>query len=100
MKKGACVTNVTVQVYLLPDICTMKLNRWNFIRVIRLLLGVSILIQGFYTMEVAFILLGIVFTAMPILNIGCCATGSCEIQQKSTNGQFQKETIEEIKLNS
>lgn len=55
------------------------LQHWNFMRIIRLLLGAGILIQGIITKDAASIILGIVFAAMPIFNIGCCGTNGCAV---------------------
>lgn len=55
------------------------LQRWNFMRIIRLVLGIIILIQGIISKEVSTIVLGIVFAAMPVFNIGCCSGNSCPV---------------------
>jgi len=55
------------------------LQQWNFMRVIRLLLGIGILINGIVTKDVTSIILGIVFAAMPVFNIGCCGTNGCAV---------------------
>jgi len=56
-------------------------NNWHFTRLFRLVLGLIILIQGIILSDIPFILMGIGFSAMPMLNIGCCAGGSCKIKQ-------------------
>lgn len=53
------------------------LKNWNFLRVLRLVLGIFILVQGVTTWEIPFIILGAVFTAMPLFNVGCCGTSAC-----------------------
>lgn len=55
------------------------LQQWNFMRVIRLLLGLGILINGIVTKDVTSIVIGIVFAAMPVFNIGCCGTNGCAV---------------------
>ncbi len=58
------------------------LNNWNAMRLVRLLLGVSIIAQGARTGEWIFMGAGVVFTLMPLLNVGCCATGNCTVPIK------------------
>ncbi|HQW82961.1 MAG TPA: hypothetical protein PK987_00785 [Ferruginibacter sp.] len=62
-------------------------TNWNFIRLIRLLVGFAILMQAILVSDVLFIILGILFTAMPVFNIGCCSTNGCytPVQKKSTH---------------
>ena len=55
------------------------LQNWNFMRIIRLLLGLAILIQGIISNDFTSMILGIVFTAMPVFNIGCWGANSCAI---------------------
>lgn len=55
------------------------LQNWNFMRIIRLLLGVGILINGIITKDVTSIILGVAFAAMPVFNIGCCGTNGCAV---------------------
>ncbi|TAD82628.1 MAG: hypothetical protein EAY75_16110 [Bacteroidetes bacterium] len=61
---------------------TVLLNNWNFMRIARTALGIAVIVQaaqvGNWTMGV----LGILFTALPVLNIGCCATGTCNSRKK------------------
>jgi hypothetical protein len=64
-------------------------NHWSFIRFIRLGLGIAILIQSIAIQDSLFTLAGIIFTAMPIFNIGCCGGGVCSAvppqKQETTN---------------
>ncbi|MCO5260087.1 MAG: hypothetical protein M9916_08085 [Crocinitomicaceae bacterium] len=53
------------------------LKNWSWLRVARITLGVFIIGEGIHSSEWGFILLGIAFTIMPILNIGCCSNGTC-----------------------
>ncbi len=58
---------------------TQILNNWNFMRWMRLGLGIAITVQSIYNHESAMIPLGILFAGMAVLNIGCCAGGTCSI---------------------
>ena len=55
------------------------LQTWNFIRILRLVLGVAILVQGIISKDIPSIFLGIVFAALPFFNVGCCGSNSCAI---------------------
>ena len=53
------------------------LKGWDLMRVIRLMKGIIILIQGINAMEWNLIFLGGLFSLLPILNIGCCGSAGC-----------------------
>lgn len=75
------------------------LQGWNLMRVVRLLLGVLIIIQSAYTQQWSFLVVGILFTLLPVFNIGCCAGGNCSIPDTNDSKQRKNEEInfEEIK---
>lgn len=45
-------------------------------RIARLIMGLLITIQGFYTQQWLGVILGIGFSLLPILNLGCGCDGS------------------------
>lgn len=53
------------------------LHHWNFARIVRMLLGIFIIIQGIFTGNWLTVTLGALFSLMPLLNIGCCTTATC-----------------------
>lgn len=53
------------------------LKNWNLMRVVRLAFGIYIIIQGLELNQWLFVGLGVLFSLMPLLNIGCCSTGNC-----------------------
>lgn len=53
------------------------LRNWNFMRILRLAIGIFIIVQGIIMKEWMFTGLGILFTLMPVFNVGCGASGSC-----------------------
>ena len=61
------------------------LQRWNFIRVLRLGLGIAILVQGIVAKETMAMVLGAIFGGMALANIGCSGTSGCAINSGSTN---------------
>lgn len=63
------------------------LANWNFLRVLRLVLGGVILVQGIIAMDFISILFGILFGGMAFFNIGCCGAAGC-----SVNPTLKKQT--------
>ena len=55
------------------------LQGWNFIRIIRLVLGIAILVQGIMTKDFLTAVLGIFFAGMAVANVGCCGTKGCAV---------------------
>lgn len=73
----------------------MNLKSWGWMRIIRLVLGVIIVIQGIMMKEWLYMILGGFFTLFAIMNVGCCGT-SCTINRK-TGRSDEPVTYEEIK---
>lgn len=73
------------------------LQAWNFMRILRLVLGVSILIQGVQAHEILFIFMGGLFTLMPIFNVGCCSTAGCATPNKKSTASMDEISFEEVK---
>jgi len=70
------------------------LSNWNLFRFIRLGLGVFILIQGIMTGDKFSLILGSLFTLMPLFNVGCCGASGCGVDYRSTDST--NENINEI----
>ncbi len=73
------------------------LHGWNFIRILRLGLGIAILVQGIVAKETMTMVLGVIFGGMAVANIGCCGTNGCAINGGSTN-KTQKIDYEELDI--
>lgn len=58
------------------------LRNWNFMRVLRLALGIFVIAQGIHAKEWWFVVMGGLFSLMPLLNIGCCGASGCKTFQK------------------
>ena len=71
------------------------LQRWNFMRLLRLGLGIAILVQGIVAKETITIVLGAIFGGMALANIGCCGTSACAVNSSSSNNK-QKDNYEEL----
>lgn len=68
------------------------LSNWNFMRFLRLGLGIAIIVQSIMTGSWTMGIFGFLFTAMPVLNIGCCGTAGCNTPVKKSS-----ETIKDIR---
>ncbi len=75
------------------------LYNWNLMRIIRLGLGIFIIVEGIRTKMWILIGLGMLFSIMPLLNIGCCATGNCSVspKKKKDSSGIEDVTYEEVK---
>ena len=73
------------------------LQGWNFMRILRLGLGIAILVQGIVAKETMTMVLGVIFGGMALANIGCCSTNGCAINSRSTN-KAQKINYEELDI--
>ena len=62
----------------------MILEQWSFIRLIRLILGLSILIEGIFQKDPLRIIFGSLFSGLALANIGCCGTSVCSVNLKSS----------------
>ena len=57
-------------------------SNWNLIRVLRLVIGLAILVQGIMAKDAMFGIAGVVFTLTALFNIGCCGAGGCNTPTK------------------
>jgi len=73
------------------------LRNWNFMRVLRLALGIFVIVQGVQAKEWMFVALGGIFSLMPLLNIGCCGVSGCNTPIRKSNENTEDITYEEIK---
>lgn len=73
------------------------LINWNLMRFVRLVLGIVIFIQSIITHQFMFALIGLLFAAMALLNIGCCGTTVCNnsktVKLKSTTKEISYEEV-------
>lgn len=69
------------------------IQNWNFIRFVRLILGITIIIQGIQSHEMMIILAGSLFGLMAVLNIGCMG-GNCAVPVKSNQHNHKSNTDE------
>lgn len=75
------------------------LEGWNFIRILRLVLGVGILVQGITARDGVSIFLGFALGGMAVANIGCCGAGGCAVNSSSTMTKTEDIQYEEVVSN-
>lgn len=58
---------------------------WNVVRLIRLVLGVAILVQGMIANNITSILVGAILGGMTVANVGCCGANGCSVNTTHHN---------------
>ncbi len=72
------------------------LTNWNFMRLVRLLLGMAIIVQSVLIKDWGMTLIGVLFTSMPVFNIGCCANGGCSVPPITNHQKTEEISYEEV----
>ena len=73
------------------------LKNWNFMRLLRLAMGVYIIVIGVQENNPWFIVLGGMFSLMPLFNIGCSGVSGCNVPEAKSNKNTGGITFEEVK---
>lgn len=73
------------------------LSNWSFLRIIRLILGIGIVVQAIYSRDVLIGAMGLLFTSMAVFNFGCCASGGCAVPIKKNSVKQEEVSFEELK---
>lgn len=74
------------------------LQNWNFIRFLRLGLGIYIAIQAVETLSIFSGIVAAFFIFQAITNAGCCGSNGCAVPTKKSNSDKTEEVIfKEIK---
>ncbi|NGF57787.1 hypothetical protein G5B00_14810 [Parapedobacter sp. SGR-10] len=73
------------------------LKNWNFIRLLRLALGIFITVQGIMAKEWLLVGLGGLFSLMPLMNIGCCGVSGCNTSIPKSNKKIEDISYEEVR---
>jgi hypothetical protein len=71
------------------------LTGWNAMRVLRLILGVIIVVQGINNGEALYWVLGGMLVLMALANAGCCGSIGCAVDTRSRKGKEEKEIVYE-----
>lgn len=69
---------------------------WHFVRLLRLVLGVAILVQGILARDVTSMVLGALFVLMAVVNVGCCGAKGCSVSTMSDNITRRRINYEEL----
>ena len=72
------------------------LYNWNLMRFIRLAAGIAITVQAIIARDGMLVVVGLLFTGMPIFNIGCCGTNGCATPVKKNSVTTKDITYEEV----
>ncbi len=59
--------------------------QWNVMRIIRFALAIWIISEGLYRQEWLLAFAGVLFSLMPLFNVGCCSVSACDISQSKTH---------------
>lgn len=73
------------------------IKNWSFVRLLRLVMGIVLVVEAVKSGMWFLVAVGAVFVAMPLLNIGCCATGNCSVSTRHSNNTNDDTEYEEIK---
>ena len=65
------------------------LQGWNVMRILRLVLGVVILVQGIVARDVVTIILGTALGGMALFNVGCCGANGCAVTYRKNLNEKQ-----------
>jgi len=68
------------------------LTDWNFMRILRLALGIYIAVQAIETQSVLSGVVATFFMFQAITNTGCCGSNGCAVPTKKSNS----DTIEDV----
>lgn len=72
-------------------------KNWNFIRLLRLAMGIFLVVEAVKSGMWFLVAVGAVFVAMPLLNIGCCVNGNCSVLARNLKSTTDEVEYEEIK---
>jgi hypothetical protein len=71
------------------------LTNWNAMRLLRLVLGIIVIVQGVNNTEVLYLVLGGMLVFMALANVGCCGTTGCAVNTRKTKAIEEKEVVYE-----
>lgn len=73
------------------------IRNWSVVRILQLAFCIFIIIQGIYSFDWMLIIFGGLLSLMPILNMNCCMTRSCNVAStKNDNNQLEDVSYEEV----
>jgi hypothetical protein len=72
------------------------ISKWSFIRLLRLVLAIIIIVQGIITKQTALIFVGVLLAMAAIFNVGCCSGGNCAVKPNKPTQQNKEIGYEEV----
>ena len=72
-------------------------SNWNFMRALRLALGLFIIVQGIKDQQWILAVMGGAFSLMAIFGLGCSSSAGCATPMYSRRKKTEDVTYEEIK---
>jgi hypothetical protein len=72
------------------------LSNWNIMRFLRLVIGISIIVQAIMAKDLMFGFIGLLFSGMALFNIGSCGSGGCYVPAKATTETKKDIGYEEV----
>ncbi len=78
---------------------TAVLKNWDFMRILRMGMGLWLIYSAFVDHQPLLGLLGGLFALQAIMNVGCCGAGGCATPntRQSTQKNIEKTQYEEVK---
>ena len=73
------------------------LKTWDLMRVLRLAIGIFIIVQSVVVRDWLFVGAGVLFSLIPIMNIGCCGASGCNTPVRKSNRKIEEVNYEEIR---
>jgi hypothetical protein len=65
-------------------------------RILRLMAGLAITVQGLYAADGWFAIAGMLFTALALFNLGCCGSMGCGYTNNTSSKNMEETTYEEV----
>ena len=72
------------------------LTNWTFVRILRLLLGLGIIVQAVIVKDAFLGASGLLFSSMAVFNVVCCGIGGCATTPKKPSKTIYDTTYEEV----
>lgn len=69
---------------------------WGFMRIVRLILGIIVLIEAWRSKELIFGALGIVLLWQSLMNVACCGSAGCDIDHTQNKPSSLKNNDNEV----
>lgn len=82
--------NLSFNFKTMEKVKTLLMTDWSFFRVLRVVIGSVIMIDGFYTEMALSVFIGGIFLYQGIFNLSCggaCANGNCQIPEKKVSSK-------------